>query len=205
MVIIYSISETKSFFWSLKVVVIIHLDTFIVFLGGVFMKNLLIIGAGQYGMVAKEIAESMKCFEKIDFVDDVYPSAVGKICDIDKLIHEYDSAVVAIGNTELRLNLIKGLCEIGYEVPTLIHEKAYVSPSAKIGLGCFIEPMVVVHTAVSIETGCILSAGVILNHNSVFTKAAILIADLLLKLELRSRLERRRAIMRYVIPRRLNI
>ena len=35
------------------------------------MKNLLIIGAGQYGMVAKEIAESMKCFEKIDFVDDV--------------------------------------------------------------------------------------------------------------------------------------
>ena len=102
------------------------------------MKNLLIIGAGQYGMVAKEIAESMKCFEKIDFVDDVYPSAVGKICDINKLIHEYDSAVVAIGNTELRLNLIKGLCEIGYEVPTLIHEKAYVSPSAKIGIGCFI-------------------------------------------------------------------
>ena len=43
------------------------------------MKNLLIIGAGQYGMVAKEIAESMKCFEKIDFVDDVYPSAVGKM------------------------------------------------------------------------------------------------------------------------------
>ena len=35
------------------------------------MKNLLIIGAGQYGVVAKEIAESMKCFEKIDFVDDV--------------------------------------------------------------------------------------------------------------------------------------
>ncbi len=131
------------------------------------MKNLLIIGAGQYGMVAKEITESMKCFEKIDFVDDVYPSAVGKICDINKLIHEYDSAVVAIGNTELRLNLIKGLCEIGYEVPTLIHEKAYVSPSAKIDIGCFIEPMVVVHTAVTVETGCILSAGVILNHNSV--------------------------------------
>lgn len=131
------------------------------------MKNLLIIGAGQYGMVAKEIAESMKCFEKIDFVDDVYPSAVGKICDINKLIHEYDSAVVAIGNTELRLNLIKELCEIGYEVPTLIHEKAYVSPSAKIGIGCFIEPMVVVNTAVSVETGCILSAGVVLNHNNI--------------------------------------
>ena len=69
------------------------------------MKKLLILGAGQYGMVAREIAESMKCFEKNDFVDDVYQFAVGKICEINKLIHEYDSAVVAIGNSDLRLNL----------------------------------------------------------------------------------------------------
>ena len=64
------------------------------------------------------------------------------------------------------LRVILSLCDIGYEVPSLIHEKAYVSPSAKIGIGCFIEPMAVVHTAVEVETGCILSAGVILNHNS---------------------------------------
>ena len=131
------------------------------------MKNLLIIGAGQYGMVAKEIAESMGCFERIDFVDDVSEFAVCKIADIDKLVHEYDSAVVALGNTELRLKLINGLCEIGYDVPSLIHDRAYVSPSAVIGKGCFIEPMAVVHTGVKVETGCILSAGVILNHNSV--------------------------------------
>lgn len=118
-------------------------------------------------MIAKEIAESMKCFEQISFVDDVYSSSVGKICDIDKLVHEYDSAVVAIGNSDLRLSLIKGLCELGYDVPSLIHEKAYVSPSARIGIGCFIEPMAVVHTAVVVEKGCIISAGAILNHNSV--------------------------------------
>lgn len=131
------------------------------------MKNLLIIGAGQYGMVAKEIAESMGCFDRIDFVDDVSEAAVGKIADIGKMVHEYDSAVVAIGNSELRLKLINGLCEMGYNVPSLIHEKAYVSPSAKIGIGCFIEPMAVVHTGVEVENGCILSAGVILNHNSL--------------------------------------
>lgn len=33
-------------------------------------QNLLIIGAGIYGLVAKEIAESMGCFRQIDFVDD---------------------------------------------------------------------------------------------------------------------------------------
>lgn len=131
------------------------------------MKNLLIIGAGQYGMVAKEIAESMKCFAHIDFVDDASDIAVGKLGDIEKLIHKYDSAVAAIGNSDLRLNLIKRFCEIGYEVPSLIHEKAYVSPSARIGMGCFIEPMAVVHTAVNVGNGTIISAGVVLNHNSV--------------------------------------
>lgn len=131
------------------------------------MEKLLIIGAGQYGMVAKEIAESMRCFGCINFVDDASSIAVGKLSDIENLIQEYDSAVVAIGNSALRLNLIKRLCEIGYEVPALIHEKAYVSPSAKIGMGCFIEPLAVIHTAVRVGNGTIISAGVILNHNSI--------------------------------------
>lgn len=33
-------------------------------------NNLLIVGAGIYGVVAKEITESMGYFEKIAFVDD---------------------------------------------------------------------------------------------------------------------------------------
>ena len=33
-------------------------------------KNLLIVGAGAYGVVASNIAHEMGCFEKIDFVDD---------------------------------------------------------------------------------------------------------------------------------------
>ena len=36
-------------------------------------KNLLILGAGQYGVLAKEIAESMGCFATIAFLDDSYP------------------------------------------------------------------------------------------------------------------------------------
>lgn len=33
-------------------------------------KSLLILGAGQYGQVAKEIAESVGCFKRISFLDD---------------------------------------------------------------------------------------------------------------------------------------
>ena len=132
------------------------------------MQNLLILGAGQYGMVAKEIAESMRKYDHIDFLDDNNPIAVGKLGDFENLSNVYDSAVVAIGNSDFRLKLIEELRKVGYNIPCLIHERAYVSPSAKIGMGSFIEPMVVVHTEVTIETGCIISAGVIINKCHCF-------------------------------------
>ncbi len=134
------------------------------------MQNLLILGAGQYGMVAKEIAESMRKYDHIDFLDDNNPIAVGKLGDFGKLSNDYDSAVVAIGNSDFRLKLIEELRKVGYNIPCLIHERAYVSPSAQIGMGSFIEPLAVVHTEVTIETGCIISAGVILSHNSTIHK-----------------------------------
>ena len=37
-------------------------------------KNLLILGAGIFGTVMKELAEEMGVFEKIDFLDDTYGS-----------------------------------------------------------------------------------------------------------------------------------
>ena len=42
-------------------------------------KNLLIIGMGQYGMIAKETAEAMNCFDKIDFLDDNNENRAGNV------------------------------------------------------------------------------------------------------------------------------
>ena len=126
-------------------------------------KKLLILGAGQYGMVAKEIAESMNVFFGIAFLDDNNPVAVGKLNEYEKFVHDYDSAVVAVGNSVLRLEMLDKLEQVGFEIPVLIHKSAYVSPSAKIGAGSFVA---VVHTEVVIGRGNIISAGTILNHNS---------------------------------------
>lgn len=131
------------------------------------MSRLLILGAGQYGNVAKEIAESTGKYDNIAFLDDRSPIAIGSINDIDKFTSELDDAVVAIGNSQMRLDLIKKLINSGYKVPALIHPHAYVSPTAKIGSGCFVEPMAVMHTEALIGIGTIVSAGAIVNHNSV--------------------------------------
>ncbi len=137
-------------------------------------KNLLIIGAGIYGIVAKEIAESMKCFEKIAFVDDEKmetPSGievVGTCADIEELAIEYSSIVVAIGNPEVRLSLLRKIEEkTHYRIVTLVSPNAYVAASAQIMKGSIIEPMAVIHTSVVIAKGCIISAGAVVNHASM--------------------------------------
>ena len=130
------------------------------------MKKLLILGAGQYGKVAKELAEAVGGFEQIDFLDDENQVAVGKLDEYERFAGTYDAAIVAIGNAELRIELIDKLKNCGYDIETLVHPAAYVAPSAVIGCGSFIEPMTVIHTDAVIEQGCIISAGTIVNHNS---------------------------------------
>lgn len=129
-------------------------------------KHLLILGAGQYGMVAREIAEAMQCFDTISFLDDNNPIAIGKLNDYEQFICEYSCATVAIGNAEIRLFYLEKLEQCGYEITTLIHPRAYVSPSAFIRKGVIVEPMAVINTESVIGDGCIISAGTIINHNA---------------------------------------
>ena len=105
-------------------------------------KNLLIIGASTYGVVASEIAADMGCFEKIDFVDDERKTTpngidtVGTTRDIDELAIQYSNIIVAIGNTEVRLSLLNRIKEeTPYRIVSLVSPKAYVSPSAQIMSG----------------------------------------------------------------------
>lgn len=129
-------------------------------------KNLLILGAGQYGHVAQEIAEAMCCFEVIDFLDDINPLAVGKLADYAFWQGKYSYAAVAIGNPQLRMQWLDKLERAGFELPVLIHPKAYVSPSAKLGKGSIVEPMAVVNAEVVVECGGLLCAGCVVNHNA---------------------------------------
>ena len=137
-------------------------------------KNLLIVGAGVYGLVAKEIAESMGCFEKISFVDDnakETPNGIpvcGGFADVNMLCAEYGNITVAIGNPDVRLKLLRQIEQhTTCQIATLISPHAYVSPDAQIAKGSIIEPMAVVHTGCVIANGCIISAGAVVNHCSV--------------------------------------
>ena len=118
------------------------------------IQNLLIIGAGIYGLVAKEIAESMGCFLRIDFVDDGAKETpdgtpvIGTTKDLPELSKRYANVVIAIGNPDVRQKLIRFIEEETLlRLVTLVSPKAHISPSAQIGKGCIIEPMAVVKSS----------------------------------------------------------
>jgi len=129
-------------------------------------NNLIILGAGQYGMVVKEIAEAMGCFDKIDFLDDNNGIAIGKFDDYKKFAADYTKAAVAVGNPEVRRERIEILNAAGFDVVALIHPKSCVSPSAEISKGCIIEPFAVIQTFAKLGTGVIICAGSVVGHNS---------------------------------------
>ena len=127
--------------------------------------NLLILGAGELGQVVKEHAQ--RTYSKIDFLDDHSAAALAPLAAYRGLKDTYPDAMVAIGNNEIRMAWIAKLEKAGYNLPSFISEKAYVSPSARIAQGCFIEPMAVVNANAIVEKGSIISAGAIVNHNAV--------------------------------------
>lgn len=129
------------------------------------MRNLLIIGSGQYGILAKEIAIAQNLYQKIDFIDDRNSKAIGKINEISKFKKDYNNIIVAIGNPYKRNNILNECISIGFNIVNLISERSYISPSAKLGKGIIVEPMAVIQTESIIEDGCIISSGAIINHN----------------------------------------
>ena len=129
-------------------------------------NNILILGAGGYGHVVREIAEDLGIFDKIDFLDDSSPLAIGKFGDAEKFLKGYPNAVVALGNAELRLGYIEKLRAAGFQIPAIISPKAYVSKSAKIGNGTIIEPFSAVNANSEVGIGVLLRCGSVIDHNA---------------------------------------
>ena len=122
--------------------------------------NLLILGAGEHGQEVKELAQSLRIFNKIGFLDDDPKKEVlGPCRNFTKYQNEYPIAIPAVGNEELRIKWMEGLVNAGYIIPTLIHPSAVVSPNAEIGAGTVICAGATVGPSTKIGICCIISSG----------------------------------------------
>lgn len=144
--------------------------------GAGMKKKLLILGAGQFGTVIKEIAQSTEKYDQIDFLDDRYgtPDAsarsaqkvIGKLSDYGKYAGEYEEAIVSVGDPGVRMQWTGKLMIAGYAIPVIVSPFACVSPSAALLDGSLVAPMAVVNPGVKVGVSSFIMAGAVIDHNT---------------------------------------
>ena len=149
------------------------------------MKKLLILGAGGYGKTVADLAAQLNAYSRICFLDDgrTGENILGTCGDYWKHADEETDVYPAFGNNEMRMQWLNRLLEAGIAVPTLVHPRAYVSPTARLEAGCMVLPMAVVNTGVTVERGCIINIGALIDHDSVIGEGTHLAPGAIVKAE----------------------
>lgn len=142
------------------------------------MKNLLIIGAGGFGVdiyeLAKESRGYMVNFQIKGFLDknlnalnnyDNYPKVIEYEDNYN--IQENDIFVCAIGDVNVRKKCIEKMEHRGAHFLTLIHNTAFIAPSCQIGDGCIILQDAKIGTDVIVGKHCLIQLNAIIAHNCV--------------------------------------
>ncbi|MFZ5968917.1 MAG: acetyltransferase [Bacillota bacterium] len=138
------------------------------------MSKLMILGAGGHGKVVAEIAELMKQWDEIVFLDDNKElkevnghTVIGGLRDYKVYKDQYNFAFVAIGNNKFRTKLIYELLEYGYKIPVLIHPFTAVSSNAQLDIGTVVMAGAVINPNTRIGKGCIINTSCSVDHDCV--------------------------------------
>lgn len=137
-------------------------------------RKLLIVGAGGHGRSVAEAVLTAGFYEVAGFVDDAAPDlsqvrgypVLGTTQDVSAYRTQADVAIVALGNNALREALCRRLISAGFELATVVHPRAIVSPSAAIGLGSAIMAGAIVGTEARLGCGVIVNCGAVVDHDA---------------------------------------
>ncbi|QJD58665.1 acetyltransferase [Pseudomonas sp. gcc21] len=137
--------------------------------------TLLVLGAGGHGKSVAEAALLDGQWDQVLFLDDAWPDVtealgfdvLGKVADVAQVAERCQGAIAAVGNNAVReqwIGLIEGA---GVELVSVVHPKAWVSPSAVVGAGTAVMAGAVVGTVVEVGKGVIINANATVDHDVV--------------------------------------
>ena len=137
------------------------------------MKDtLIIIGASGHGKVCLDIADKMKHWNNIYFLDNnknlkncLGHEVIGQTIDAFKYKSEADF-FVAIGDNKTREEIQSQLEEKEYSIATLIHADAIINSFVEIDKGTAIMGGVVINSDTTIGKGCIINTNSSIDHDN---------------------------------------
>lgn len=135
--------------------------------------TLLVVGAGGHGKVVADAALEMGRWSRIGFVDDRSEHlrqvagipVIGRLADLKSLHDEWLAAVVAIGDARQRLEVLKTLRGLEFELPVIVHPSAVVSRWATVSAGTVIFAKAAINAGTTIGDGCIVNTGATVDHD----------------------------------------
>ena len=134
------------------------------------MKNLIIMGAGGHGRVIADIAQKLGVYQSIAFLEDgdvktsMGVPVLGRLDEVDKYITTSD-IFVALGNSQLREEIMEKLLAMGANIPTLIHPSAIIGGCVEIGIGTAIMAGAVINPCATIGKGVIVNTCASIDHD----------------------------------------
>ncbi len=136
-------------------------------------SGLLVFGGGGHGKVVADAARSGSRWNKIAFVDDRYPDllsvggwpVVGRFESAGSFRDAYPSAALGIGSNIDRARLFEKLQKLGFQLPTILHPDAIISPDAVLAAGTVVFARAVVNINAVIGAACIINTGAIVEHD----------------------------------------
>lgn len=141
--------------------------------GAILMKSLLILGAGGHGKSVAEAALLSGMWSNIVFIDDRWPSielfwglpVVSDVAGIEQFSSSEFCAVAAVGNNQMRQYFCAAIESAGLELVSVIHPRAYISPSAVLAAGSTVMAFAMIGTDTKIGRSAIINSNTVLDHD----------------------------------------
>lgn len=140
-------------------------------------RHLVIIGGGGHALVVADAAlaagDALAGFLDDDPFAPLWTGSpraarLGGMESLELLKESAGAWIIGIGDLDLRRTLIARLEGLGVPpAASLVHPRAWVSPSASIGEGVFMGPGALVHTRARIGNHAIINSGAIVEHECV--------------------------------------
>lgn len=113
-------------------------------------------------------------FQVIGFLDDSLPAGervlgyplLGAVESMPLHREVCDQGIVAIGNNFVREALMKQMVNVGIELATVIHPRAFLSPRALVGHGTAVMAGAIVGTEAQLGVGAIVNCGAVVDHHA---------------------------------------
>ncbi len=134
---------------------------------------LLVVGAGGHGKVVADAALLSGRFTRVAFLDDRFPEidnvvghdVLGVIADRAQFLEHYRQVIIAMGENDLRLELLAQFETDGFDVVTVIHPSAVIAGDVTVGNGSAILASAIVNASATIGTGCIVNTAAVVEHD----------------------------------------